>query len=207
MRRVRETIQRSAFAFAIGVLAHATAGATEVELGLITGLQQTGSVGTNQGTLDLAAGFLYGLSVGWRVRPDGIVEIAWSRQDSEATGNLTSGPQEFDVTIDTLEFGGLWETRPGRMRPFLGMTLGGTRLAGPGQDYGEAWNFSGSISGGIRYFLSDHALLRLEGRGSGILLSGGGALACGFPPGGCQVAVTGSFVGAFSARVSIAATF
>lgn len=207
MVNVRETIQRSALAFAVGVLAHASAGAAEVELGLVTGLQQTGSVGTTEGTLDLAGGFLYGVSMGWRVRPDGVVEIAWSRQDSEASGNLTSGRQEFDVTIDTLEFGGLWETRPGKMRPFLGMTLGGTRLAGSGQGYGEAWNFSGSISGGVRYFLSDHTLLRLEGRGTGILLSGGSALACSFPPGGCQVGVTGSLLGAFSARVALAATF
>lgn len=181
--------------------------AAEVELGLVAGGQQTGGLGTREGDVDLAGGFLCGVTLGWRVRPDGILEIAWSRQESEASGDLTSGPERFDVTIDTVEIGGLWETRPGVLRPFLGLALGGTRLAGPDQDFGDGWYLSGAISGGVRYFLGEHALLRLEGRAAGILLSDGGALACSFPPGGCSLGVTGSLLGAFAARLALAARF
>jgi len=181
--------------------------AAEIELGLVTGGQQTGSLGTREGELDLSGGFLYGVVLGWRVRPDGVVEIAWTRQDSEASGDLTSGPERFDVTIDTVEFGGIWETRPGAMRPFLGLSVGATRLAGPDQETGEGWYFSGAISGGVRWLLGERAVFRLEGRGTGILLSEGGALACSFPPGGCSLGVSGDFLGAFSARALISARF
>ena len=196
-----------AIACALLLTIPSAAAAAEVELGLITGVQQTGGLETFEGSLDLAGGLLLGISAGWRVRPDGIVEFAWTRQDSEASGELARGPEHFDVTIDTVEFGGLWETRPGKFRPFLGLSVGGTRLAGPDQDFGEGWYFSGAIGGGVRYFLSDHALLRAEGRATGVLISDGGSLACAFPTGVCRVGVNGSVLGAFSARLSIAATF
>ncbi len=199
--------RRVALAGTLALWVSSFAGAAEVEVGLLAGAQQTGSLGTREGTLDLAGGLLYGATFGWRVRPDGIVELAWARQDSEASGDLTSGPERFDVTIDSVELGGLWETRPGALRPFLGLSLGGTRLAGPEQDFADGWYFSGAIAGGVRYFFGEHALLRLEGRGTGILLSDGGALACSFPPGGCSLGVTGSLLGAFSARLALAARF
>jgi len=200
-------LRRTVLAATFALLVAAAARAAEVEVGLLAGALQTGSIGTREGTLDLAAGLLYGLAVGWRVRPDGIVELAWSRQESAASGDLASGPDRFDVTIDTVELGGLWETRPGPLRPFLGLALGGTRLAGPEQDFAEGWYFSGAIAGGVRSFFGEHALLRLEGRGTGVLLSDGGALACSFPPGGCSLGVTGSLLGAFSARLALAARF
>jgi hypothetical protein len=189
------------------VVPAAFAAPVDFELGLVAGAQQTGGLQTSEGQLDLAGGPLLGLSAGWRVRPDGIVELAWSRQESEATGDLALGPARFDVTIDTLEFGGLWETRPGKLRPFLGLSVGGTRLAGPDQDSGDGWSFSGAIGGGVRYFLGEHALLRAEGRATGLLISNGGSLACAFPTGACRVGLNGSTIGAFSARLSVAATF
>jgi hypothetical protein len=198
---------RSALAGALAFLTAGAAGAVEFELGGLTGWQQTGSIGTREGTIDLAGGLLLGVALGWRVKPDGILELAWSRQDSEATGDLASGPERFDVVIDTVEFGGLWETRPGNLRPFLGLSVGATRIAGPEQDFGDGWYLSGAIGGGVRYLLGEHALIRLEARGTGVLVSDGGALACSFPPGGCRLGVTGSTLGAFSARLAVAARF
>jgi hypothetical protein len=93
------------------------------------------------------------------------------------------------------------------MRPFVGMALGASSLAGPDQGFGDAWNFSGAIFGGVRYLLGEHAIVRLEGRGTGILISEGGALSCNFPPGGCQLGLTGSWLGAVSARVAVSARF
>lgn len=84
---------------------------------------------------------------------------------------------------------------------------GATRLAGSGQDFGEGWNFSGAFSGGVRYILNEHALLRLEGRATGVWVADDGAIAGSFPTGSCRLGVTGSTLGAVSARFSIAATF
>lgn len=180
---------------------------SEIELSLLAGAQQTGGLATRHGELDLSAGALFAASVGWRVRPDGVVEIAWSHQTTEATGHESGEPVRFDVDLDAVELGGIWETRPGRFRPFIGMSLGTTRLAGPGADFGEGWWFSGAFFGGLRYELGEHALLRLEARGSGILIGDGGALACSSLPGQCSLALSGSLLGAVSARVGVAARF
>ena len=109
--------------------------------------------------------------------------------------------------VDTLELGGLWESRLDVFRPFLGVSVGGTRLAADGEGLGEGWNASGAISGGLRYFLSEHAILRLEARATGIYFSEGGALGCSFPAGVCGVSASGSLLGAFSGRVALSARF
>jgi hypothetical protein len=204
---LRSRFRIRALAAALALSSAIPAGAVEFELGLLGGAQQTGSLTSREGTIDLDAGPLYGVVAGWRVRPDGIVEIAWTRQESEASGDLTGGPVRFDAVVDTLEFGGLWETRPGTMRPFLGLSVGGTRLAADGEGFGDGWNASGAISGGVRWFFGDHTLLRLEGRASGIYFAEGGALGCSFPPGVCGVSASGSLLGAFSARVALSARF
>jgi len=182
--------------------------AREVEIGLVGGVQQTGGIATRAGDLGIDAGPLYGLRVAWRVRPDGLIEVAWAHETARAHGDLDTGPARFDVTFDALEIGGIWETRPGTMRPFLGLSLGTTRVAGPDQGTGEGWNFSGSISGGARWLLGEHAVAHVEVRGSGILFAEGGALGCGFSGGGaCSVAVSGSLLGALSVRAGLAARF
>jgi hypothetical protein len=184
------------------------AGAREFELGLVAGAQQTGGIATSVGSLSLDAGPLYGLRFAWRVRPDGLIEGSWAREVARAHGELESGPARFDVTFDALEIGGLWETRPGRMRPFLGLSLGTTRVAGPGQGAGGGWNLSGSISGGVRWLLGDHATAHVEVRGAGILFTEGGALGCQADGGGtCSLAVSGSQMGLLSVRAGLATRF
>ncbi len=209
MRRHRQPIRRRTATLLVlaALFPLAAADAREVEIGVVAGGQQPGSIDTTTGSLDLAGGLLYGLTVGWRVKADGIVEIGWARQESEASGELRSGPQRFDVTIDTAEIGGLWETRLESMRPFLGLWIGATRLAGPGQGTGEGWNLSGAIGGGVRWFLGEHALLRLEGRLGGILFSDSTALACSSLPGSCSVGVSGSALGTLSTRVVLSTRF
>lgn len=204
---MRARLPKSA-AFAVMLLGIAAPGtAVELELGVIGGLQQTGSLGSRQGTIDLEAGPLYGVVVGWRVQADGLLEVAWTRQETEATGDLTTGPLRIDAVVDTLELGGLWESQLDTVRPFLGVSAGGTRLAADGEGFGEGWNASGAISGGVRYFLGDHAVVRLEARATGIYFSDGGALGCVFPSGVCGVSASGSLLGAFSGRIVLSARF
>jgi len=189
-------------------LAGSVAGAAEVELGIVVGGRAVGDVRTSDGTVALSPGVLAGLSIGWRVRPDGLIEVGWSRQDLDAELAGDGAPAEFGVTMDSLEVGGLWEPRPGPRRPFLAMSLGATRLAGPGQGFSEAWYPSGSLAGGMRFDLGQHAILRLEARATGILLSNGGSLACGVSGGGaCALSLGGSLLGAIEARAGVAARF
>ena len=202
-------LRAASFAAALALSLGSSAGAGEFELGAVGGVQQTGSLSSREGTIDLDAGPLYGLVASWRVRSDGLVEIAWTRQESEASGDLATGPVGFDVVVDTVEFGGLWETRPGAMRPFLGLSLGGTRFAADGEDFVDGWNASGAIAGGVRWFFGEHTVLRLEARATGIYFADGGALGCRFSQGIgiCGVSASGSLLGAVSARAAISARF
>ena len=59
--------------------------AIEFEIGALGGVQQTGDLASREGTIELDACALYGVVAGWRVKPDGIVEIAWTRQATEVT--------------------------------------------------------------------------------------------------------------------------
>lgn len=189
-------------------LAAGAGGAAEVELGLAAGARVVGDIGTAEGTVELSPGVVAGVSCAWRVRPDGLIEVAWTRQQLDAELGADAWPQSLDVTVDTLEIGGLWETRPGPRRPFLAAALGATRIAGPGQELSEAWYPSGSLSGGLRLDLGAHAVLRLEARAAGILLADGGALACGASGGGaCGLSISGSLLGALEARAGLTARF
>jgi hypothetical protein len=183
------------------------AAGAEIELGLTGGGQQPGGIDTLDGDIELAAGLLYGVSFGWRVRPDGILELAWWRQESEATGDLRQGSVRREIELDTLELGGLWESDPGPMRPFLGLQVGATRLGGLDADGNDGWDLSGGISGGARWFFGEHAILRLEGRLTGIFFPSGGAISCSGLPADCRTTAEGSLLGAFSARASVATRF
>jgi hypothetical protein len=93
------------------------------------------------------------------------------------------------------------------MRPFLGLQVGATRFGGLDPDGGEGWDPSGGISGGARWYLGEHAILRLEARLTGILFPDGGAISCSGLPADCSTAAEGTLLGAFSARASFAARF
>lgn len=190
-----------------GLLGAAPAAAAEWEVAAFAGAQQAGNLATREGPIELGGGALFGASVGWRVRPDGLMEIAWSHQESSAESTGWAGPERFEVTVDSLELAGLLETRSGRLRPYFGLSAGGTHLAGPDDEFSEGWWLSGSLLGGVRIALSDHGLLRLEARASGILLGDSGAISCSSYPGTCSLALSGSVLGAFSARIGVAARF
>ena len=185
----------------------APARGAELELTAFGGGQQAGDLSTREGSLELSGSALFGVGLGWRVRPDALMEVTCSHQESAASGTGWDGPERFDVTLDSVELAGLLETRDGRLRPFFGLAAGGTRLAGPEAEVADGWWLSGSVFGGIRYAFGAHALLRLEARASGILLGEGGALSCSTYPGRCSLALSGSVLGAFSARLGITARF
>lgn len=87
---------------------------------------------------------------------------------------------------------GVWEIKTDRKRPFLGLTVGGTRLDAKTSDVDDEWAFSAGISGGMKYFFNDRVGLRFEGRGLLSFFRSSGAIFCGFPPGQCAFTVSGS---------------
>lgn len=167
--------------------------AAEVEVTPFVGYQGGGGFDTREGDLDFDPNGNLGLTVSVRTRHDGLVEFLYSRQATSVDfqGIQDSG-ELFDITIEYFHFGGLWEIKTEKRRPFLGLTLGGTRLDPSASGIDDEWAFSAGISGGLKYFFNDRFGVRLEGRGLLSFFSSSGAIFCGFPPGQCGFAVSGS---------------
>lgn len=178
--------------------------AAEVEVTPYLGFQAGGGFDTREGDLNVDPGANYGLVVSFRTRHDGLVELLYSRQPTtlELDGVLESGTL-FDLTVEYFHFGGLWEIETDQSRPFLGLTLGATRL-GPGESgVSDEWAFSAGISGGAKFFFTERLAARIEGRGMLTFFGSSGAIFCGFPPGQCGLAVTGSSFAQISALVGM----
>lgn len=167
--------------------------AAEVEVTPFLGYQFGGGFETREGDLNIDPNANLGLVVSLRTRHDGLVEVLYSRQATsmELQGILDTGDL-FDLTVEYLQVGGLWEIKTDQKRPFLGLTVGGTRL-GPGSSgVDDEWAFSAGISGGLKYFFTERLALRVEGRGLLSFFNSSGVIFCGFPPGQCGIGVTGS---------------
>ena len=167
--------------------------AAEVEVTPFVGYQFGGGFETREGDLTIDPSANLGLVVSLRTRHDGLVEFLYSRQSTvlEFSGVLESGDL-FDMTVEYLHFGGLWEIETDRRRPFIGLTLGGTHLDPRDSGFGDEWAFSAGISGGLKYFFTERLALRVEGRGLLSFFSSSGGIFCGFPPGQCGFTVSGT---------------
>jgi len=165
----------------------------EVEVTPFVGFQFGGGFDTRDGDLTIDPSANLGLVVSLRTRHDGLVELLYSRQATrlEADGLLQSGDL-FDLNVEYLHFGGLWEIRSDRLRPILGLSVGATRLSTGESGIEDAWAFSAGISGGVKYFFTERLAFRLEGRGLLSFFNSSGAIFCGYPPGQCGLSVSGS---------------
>jgi len=176
----------------------------EVEVTPFVGFQAGGGFDTREGDLNVDPSANLGLVVSIRTRHDGLVEFLYSRQPTtlELDGILESGTL-FDLNVEYFHFGGLWEIETDNSRPFLGMTLGATHLDPEEAGFSDEWAFSAGISGGAKFFFTERLAARIEGRGMLTLFSTSGAIFCGFPPGQCGLAVTGSSFAQISALIGL----
>jgi len=175
------------------VLASANPLAAEVEVTPFVGYQLGGGFDTREGDLNIDPNANLGLVLSLRTRHDGLVEFLYIRQATtmELEGTPDSGDL-FDLTVEYLHVGGLWEIETDRKRPFLGLTVGGTRLDPRTAGVDDEWAFSAGISGGLKYFFTERLGVRVEGRALLSFFSSSGIVFCGFPPGQCGLSVSGS---------------
>ena len=171
---------------AIALLVTPRVAAADVEITPSIGGIAGGAVSTREGDLTLDPGHALGLGVSWRVRYDGMIEIAYARQDTRI--ELESEPL-FDATLDYLQAGGLWEINDGATRPFIGLALGASRLEPGINGIDEEWLFSAGLYGGAKHWLGDRFGLRFEGRGLLHATGSGGGFLCSSVGGGAGCAV------------------
>ncbi len=157
-----------ALASLLGVLP-AQAADSAIELTPILGLRDgatldPGSPGAGESDADAAASF--GLVLDFALRADARIEIAAERQRLTFEGDAAaSAAGEFDVNVDYLQAGTVYEPQGKRRRPFVGFALGLTRLDADGASVSDSVGLSASTGGGVKIPLGRRLALRLEARG------------------------------------------
>jgi len=147
------------------------------------------------------AALSWGLSVGWKVRPDGWLEVLFDHETLEFRQSTGSDPHRFDVGVDYLQVGGGYEPPREGMRPYVTAAVG---LGWFGSDPGsvsESTGLSGSIGGGFKVPVGKKVLFRLEARAWALLTSGALAVDCG--P-GCRFSLSGEGFWQVGARAAVA---
>ena len=119
-------------------------------------------------SVDVPSSLTYGLTVEYPVHPNLNVEFLWSHQDSNLRADFRGATpeginEEFaDLTVDTLQIGGLWQSgRSGdRTRWYFDLLLGASIL-NPSSTFDTLTRFSMSLGGGAKFQFSDNVGLRL----------------------------------------------
>lgn len=182
--------------------------AAEFEVTPFVGYQAGGTFETREGDRNIESSANFGLTLSLRTRPDGLIELIYSRQPTRLEiVDIFGVDQGFDLNVEYLHFGGVWEIKQGRTKPFLGLSIGATRFDPQAEGLSDEIYFSGAISGGGKLMFSDRVGLRIEGRGLLTLLDSGSGIFCGFPPGACSVTVTGSSLFQVDALVGLIVRF
>lgn len=181
----------SAIAFAWFLWVAPVARAQQFELTPFAGYSVGGTFDSTEGDAEIQPDLDYGLTMSWRVRPDGLIELLYSRQETTLEIDRFRGTETIDFDVELFHFGGLWEIgNRERSHPFLALSVGGTHFSPP--TLSDEWAFSAGISGGLKHWFSEHFGLRLEGRGLATLGLRSGGIFCGAGAGGGGCAVSAS---------------
>jgi hypothetical protein len=178
--------------------------AQTVEIVPFGGYRLAGSfeVSSEPGSFEVKDAAAWGGSVTVKLAEDGELEALFARQHTRLTseGLFTSQPR-FPLTMEIYHLGGnyLFGVDGARLRPYVGLGVGATRLV-PGLDELEnETRFSASVAGGLKAYVGAHLGLRLEVRGFATAIESDRDVFCrGFGP--CRVRTTGSDLSQVEAR-------
>lgn len=108
-------------------------------------------------------GPIFGARVGYFFTPRFSLEGSWQTLDSETNLRGGSGVSDFDFDIISTRLNLLWNLKPGEtFSPFVTAGLG-VEKADAG-DAGDSSDPSINVGGGLRWYLTDHVGVRVDGR-------------------------------------------
>jgi hypothetical protein len=148
------------------------------------GVGFTGDIGvssdTQSGNVSFDSAPVYGALLGFRAQQNGYAYLSYSRMETTAYyrpsgGFETSG--QANVSFDYLQAGGNLEAPHGRVVPYLGLSIGATRMA-PIDGSGNDFSFSAVLDGGVKFKLTPFLDVRLIGRMPVSFVSGEAAALC-----------------------------
>ena len=173
------------------------ASAQTVEITPMGGYRVGGRFNIEGATTDLVVkdSGAFGVHLGVKVSADGEIEALFSRQDTQLKSNngFFSSTVLFPLKLDIYELGGLYlfGDEDAKVRPYIGLGMGITRLVPEPADLEAETRFSASIAGGVKAYVGAHFGFRLELRGFFTVIDSESRIFC--PGGGaCIVRTTGS---------------
>ena len=107
--------------------------------------------------------------------------------------------------IEYFHFGGTYGQATGKVRPFVVATIGATYMDPKGAGLNPETKFSLSLGGGVKFYLSEHVGIRLDGRWFGTFIGGSGSVFCS--DGKCLIDVQGDVLSQFSANAGVILAF
>jgi hypothetical protein len=132
----------------------------------------------------------FGLTLNVEQTEDAYYEFSYSRQSTE----LQRDPP-FDLTVEYLHLGGLLQfSEPNdRVIPYFALTVGATRFSPEQTGLDSETEFSVGVGGGLKFPITKHFGLRLEGRGYVTFLDSNANVFCASVNGtaSCDVRVRG----------------
>ena len=162
------------------------------EITPFTGYMLGGYLNVYQGQISINDNQNYGLSFVYTVPfGNGIqVEAFWLRQQSsmnlQELGDFEK-KKLFDLDTHYMQIGGIYGVRKKNWMPFGSMSFGLILLHPQSVLYSDEWQFSFTIGGGLKYYMTRNLGLRLQARALIPLYWGSGGIWCG--TGGCSAGI------------------
>lgn len=152
--------------------------------GYVWTLSQSATYGFQNGDIDIKSGAFYGLAVDIYAVPYVQIRLLYRRQDSQLTFKTAGVTNNVsDIAVEYWHIGAIKGMQKGKVKPFTGLSLGGTRFAIESEDN---WKFSMIFSLGAKVYLNDRLGLLVAGQ--------------------MPFSFTGAFVGVGGGGVSIGGT-
>jgi hypothetical protein len=150
---------------------------------------------TESGNVSFDSAPVYGAVLGFKAQRHGYAYFSYSRMQTTAYFRPEGGFEtrgQADVSFDYFQVGGNLEAPHGRVVPYLGLSLGATRLA-PVNGSGNDFSFSAVLDGGVKFMLTPFLDVRFIGRMPVSFISGDAAALC--VGGACAVRYSGDPLG------------
>ncbi len=135
------------------------------ELAMFGGFQFGGGFTTQDGELNIPSAANFGGTLGFSVGPATQFQLFYSRQatqldlEDEATGAAT---RLFDLTVEYIQVGMLYQYGVSKVKPFVGVMAGVTHL--DPQDRADEWWLSGSFDVGAKTLINEYLGFRADAR-------------------------------------------
>ena len=121
--------------------------------GYVWTVSQSATYNLNSGDVDLKNGAFYGIAVDIYAVPFMQIRLLYRRQDTQVTWKSLGVTEDIgDVAVEYWHVGAVKGMQKGKVKPFTGFSLGGTRYA---YDSGDNWYFSILVSLGAKIYLND----------------------------------------------------